>query len=41
MNILFALEIMGTVAFAISGAIVGIQRNMDIFGISILGLRRP
>ena len=38
MNILFALEIMGTVAFAISGAIVGIQRNMDIFGISILGL---
>ena len=38
MHILLALEIIGTMAFAISGAIVGIQNQMDIFGVSILGL---
>ena len=38
MRILFALEIIGTIAFAISGAIVGIQKKMDIFGVCILGL---
>lgn len=38
MEILLILEIIGTVAFAISGAIVGIQKKMDIFGVSILGL---
>ena len=38
MQILFALEIMGTIAFAVSGAIVGIQKKMDIFGVCILGL---
>ena len=38
MPILFALEIIGTIAFAVSGAIVGIQRKMDIFGVIILGL---
>ena len=38
MEIILILEIIGTVAFAISGAIVGIQKNMDIFGVSILGL---
>jgi len=36
--VLLALEIIGTVAFAISGAIVGIQKKMDIFGVCILGL---
>ncbi len=34
----FFFEIIGTVAFAVSGAIVAIQKNMDVFGISILGL---
>ena len=34
----FILEIIGTIAFAISGAVVGLQKNMDIFGVSILGL---
>ena len=29
---------MGTVAFAISGAVLGIRKRMDIFGVSILGL---
>ena len=38
MRLLLILEIIGTVAFAASGAIVGIQKKMDIFGVSILGL---
>ena len=38
MQILFILEIIGTIAFAVSGAVVGIQKKMDIFGVSILGL---
>ena len=38
MQILFILEIIGTIAFAISGAVVGIQKKMDIFGVCILGL---
>lgn len=36
--IIFAFEIVGVVAFAISGALVGIEKKMDILGISILGL---
>ena len=36
--IIFALEIIGVIAFAISGALVGIGKKMDILGISILGL---
>ena len=31
-------EIAGTIAFAISGALVGISRRMDIFGILVLAL---
>ena len=38
MQILLVLEIIGTIAFAVSGAIVGMQKKMDIFGVSILGL---
>ncbi len=38
MTILLVLEIIGTIAFAVSGAIVGIQKKMDLFGVSILGL---
>lgn len=38
MRLLIILEIIGTIAFAISGAIVGIQKHMDIFGVAILGL---
>jgi len=34
----FALEILGTVAFAVSGAMVAINRKMDIFGVVILGM---
>lgn len=38
MRILFVLELIGTIAFAGSGAIVGIQKKMDLFGVCILGL---
>lgn len=34
----YILEIIGTVAFAVSGAITGIMRKMDVFGIAILGM---
>ena len=32
------LELTGTLAFAASGAITGLKKNMDIFGVCILGL---
>lgn len=32
------LELVGTMAFAASGAITGLRKNMDIFGVCILGL---
>ena len=43
MNLTFGIEIMiieliGIVAFAISGAIVGIKKGFDIFGIIVLGV---
>lgn len=31
-------DYLGTISFAISGALVGMQRRMDIFGIAILAL---
>lgn len=31
-------DIIGTIAFAVSGALVGLSRRMDIFGISVLAL---
>lgn len=36
--LLLAFEIAGTVAFAVSGALLGLEKRMDILGISILGL---
>ena len=36
--ITFFMEMAGTVAFAASGAMVGVERNMDIFGVSVLGV---
>ena len=36
--ITFIMEMIGTVAFAASGAMVGVGRKMDIFGISVLGV---
>ena len=36
--IIFCVEIMGTVAFAASGAMTGISRRMDAFGVCVLGV---
>lgn len=36
--IIFIIEIIGTIAFAWSGALTAIKKNMDIFGISVLGV---
>ena len=36
--IVFCMEVAGTIAFAASGAMVGIHRGMDIFGICVLGV---
>lgn len=36
--LLFVFEIIGTVAFAFSGAMTAVQKKMDIFGVMILGL---
>ena len=38
MSIFVAFEILGTIAFAISGAVVAISKKMDIFGVAILGM---
>lgn len=38
MNLLYCLDLLGTVAFAASGALAGIRRDMDIFGVMVLGL---
>lgn len=32
------MEIVGTIAFASSGAMLGIRKNMDIFGVNVLGI---
>lgn len=32
------LELVGTLAFAASGAMTGLRKNMDVFGVCILGL---
>ena len=29
---LFVLELIGTIAFAVSGAMVGLKKKMDLFG---------
>ena len=36
--IIFTAEIIGTIAFASSGALLGIKKNLDVFGITVLGL---
>ena len=38
--IIFAIELIGTVAFSASGAMVGIECSMDIFGVIVLGVSR-
>lgn len=37
-TVLFIIELIGTAAFAVSGAFVAIEKKMDIFGVAMLGL---
>ena len=37
-DLVFYPEILGTLAFALSGALLGIQKKMDIFGVAMLGI---
>ena len=36
-TLFFIVEILGTIAFAISGAMIAIDRELDVFGVIILG----
>lgn len=36
--IIYLMEIIGTIAFAASGAMVGMRRKMDVFGVCVLGV---
>ncbi len=36
--LVFSIEIIGTIAFALSGALRGIEKQLDILGITILGI---
>lgn len=37
-KIVLIIEIVGTIAFASSGAMIGIRKNMDVFGVNVLGI---
>ena len=37
-NIIFPVEIIGTIAFASSGAMVAVRKRLDLFGIIVLGV---
>ena len=37
-KLIFALEIIGTIAFAVSGAMVALEKKMDVLGVLALGL---
>lgn len=37
-SLLFLFDLIGTIAFAISGAFVGIRKEMDIFGVNVLAV---
>jgi uncharacterized membrane protein YeiH len=38
MNIIYILDLVGTAAFAASGAWVGVRKHMDLFGVLVLGM---
>ena len=38
MTLLYLLDLIGTAAFAASGAWLGVRRHMDLFGVLVLGL---
>lgn len=37
-SLILALELIGTIAFAVNGAVVAVRKGMDVFGVTILGL---
>jgi uncharacterized membrane protein YeiH len=37
-TLLYSLDLLGTAAFAASGALAGIRRDMDLFGVLLLGM---
>lgn len=37
-SVFFLLDMAGTAAFAVSGAVMGVQKRLDFFGVSILAL---
>lgn len=37
-RVIFIMEIIGTIAFASSGALTAVKQNMDIFGVNVLGI---
>src|SRR5512133_1504565 len=38
LTLLYTLDLLGTAALAASGALVGIRRDMDVFGVLVLGM---
>lgn len=38
LEIIYALDLLGTVAFAASGALAGVRRGMDLLGVVVLGI---
>ena len=36
--LIYIMEMLGSVAFASSGAMLGIERKMDLFGVNVLGV---
>lgn len=38
MTLLYLLDMLGTAAFAASGALAGVRRHMDLFGVLVLGM---
>ena len=36
--LLLYMDLLGTIAFAVSGAITAIRKNMDIFGVIVLAV---
>jgi len=37
-EIIYTLDLLGTVAFAASGALAGVRKGMDLFGVIVLGM---
>jgi uncharacterized membrane protein YeiH len=38
MNVLYVLDLLGTFAFAMSGAIAGVRKDLDLYGVTVLGV---